>query len=309
MLDLANVSTTGFGFARGRSGASADSTGGTTLWTIGSDGTIQTNAKVCSGGACITYTSGTSTSAVGQEGTAPSSIPAGDGAYYWSSTGHCFDLINASSVDIGCAVGATGTQTLTNKSIAGSEINSSTVGATYGGTGQDTQHSYRHRTGSRRDVVGRASDDRSDSSRQRPGSRHFRKPHGTFRNLRLLIDLHGNASSPSSGLSVLRAEREQRLDSHHSCRARVIGHVSEHGSNSLWHGRDGHLYLWWGDRRPYLHRGPRRDTLHHHDIERNLDGSLKLKAILAIVFLFTVASACQILAPILSGSKIAPIKR
>ena len=71
MLDLANVSTTGFGFARGRSGASADSTGGTTLWTIGSDGTIQTNAKVCSGGACITYTSGTSTSAVGQEGTAP----------------------------------------------------------------------------------------------------------------------------------------------------------------------------------------------------------------------------------------------
>lgn len=38
----------------------------------------------------------------------------------------------------GAIVGITDSQTLTNKSIAGTEINSSTVGATYGGTGLDT---------------------------------------------------------------------------------------------------------------------------------------------------------------------------
>jgi hypothetical protein len=52
-----------------------------------------------------------------------------------ATTGVYGDLSGTPTLPSGSVVGTTDAQTLTNKSIAGSEINSGTVGATYGGTG------------------------------------------------------------------------------------------------------------------------------------------------------------------------------
>ena len=127
-----SVATTGFKFASFQSGASADSTGGTEVASIGSDGGINSAASL-SVGSAITYTKGTSGEAVLAEGTAPSSISSTFDAFYADSTNHCFSIINAGTTNIGCGVGTTGTQTLSAKTLTSPTINGGALSGTFTG--------------------------------------------------------------------------------------------------------------------------------------------------------------------------------
>ena len=79
-------------------------------------------------------TPGTGGASAGTEGTAPSvGFAVGVDVEWNDSTNHCVHE-NWNNVDVGCIVALTATQTLTNKSIAASEINSGTLAVAQGGT-------------------------------------------------------------------------------------------------------------------------------------------------------------------------------
>ena len=90
-------------------------------------------AEMFVGASAPSPTVGTAGGGIAVEGTAFTGI-SGDDGWYANSTNHCVDLVNGTT-DAGCAATATNTLALTNKSIAGSEINSGLVGSAYGGTG------------------------------------------------------------------------------------------------------------------------------------------------------------------------------
>jgi hypothetical protein len=102
--------------------------GGTESMQLAGD--LKTPSITLAGGTAMTANHGTGTSVQHSDGTGTS----GNLARF----GIGGDVVDGPAPPSGAIVGTTDTQTLTNKSIAGSEINSGTVGATYGGTGLDS---------------------------------------------------------------------------------------------------------------------------------------------------------------------------
>jgi hypothetical protein len=107
--------------------------GATVTNGVASGGTVEfgvTNAgEVQAGSSAPSPTVGTGGGSLAVEGTAFTAI-SGDDGWYANSSNHCVDIINGAT-DYGCADAASNTLTLTNKSIAGSEVNSGTVAGTY----------------------------------------------------------------------------------------------------------------------------------------------------------------------------------
>jgi len=122
---------------------SAGSVTSTAIITGGGSQTIQTpsaTSTLSSSGNMSLAGSMTATSLIGSgsnggysatEGTGASvTFGAGIDGFYPDSTNHCLHY-NFNNTDVGCGITASNTATLTNKSIAGSEINSGTVAGTY----------------------------------------------------------------------------------------------------------------------------------------------------------------------------------